>query len=176
MASPTRRPIRAEPGRLGADLPVNGPRQDYMRATLSRGADGLPVATPVRVAGFVAGQDHGPRRRAHRPAAASRAAKAGDACRIIAFEATGYLTAIGREPPPVTPIIAGSKLSASRSRKPRSHIYCCRLATVVRVTGQRLQRTEKRNAVVRPNSIMPLSASSAPINRQCGARKISAWP
>jgi molybdopterin molybdotransferase len=79
----------SEPGRLGADLLVNGPRQDYMRATLSRGADGLPVATPsasqdsslvktmARADGLIV-----------RPPRAE-AAKAGEVCRIIAFEALG---------------------------------------------------------------------------------------
>ena len=79
----------SEPGRLGADLPVNGPRQDYMRATLSHGADGLPVATPsasqdsslvktmARADGLIV-----------RPPRAE-AAKAGEACRIIAFEGLG---------------------------------------------------------------------------------------
>jgi molybdopterin molybdotransferase len=79
----------SEPGRLGADLLVNGPRQDYMRATLSRGADGLPVATPsasqdsslvktmARADGLIV-----------RPPRAE-AAKAGEACRIIAFEGLG---------------------------------------------------------------------------------------
>ena len=79
----------SEPGRLGADLPVNGPRQDYMRAMLSRGADGLPVATPsasqdsslvktmARADGLIV-----------RPPRAE-AAKAGEACRIIAFEGLG---------------------------------------------------------------------------------------
>jgi molybdopterin molybdotransferase len=79
----------SEPGRLGADLLVNGPRQDYMRATLVRGADGLPVATPsasqdsslvktmARADGLIV-----------RPPRAE-AAKAGEACRIIAFEGLG---------------------------------------------------------------------------------------
>jgi molybdopterin molybdotransferase len=79
----------SEPGRLGAELLVNGPRQDYMRAMLSRGADGLPVATPsasqdsslvktmARADGLIV-----------RPPRAE-AAKAGEACRIIAFEGLG---------------------------------------------------------------------------------------
>jgi molybdopterin molybdotransferase len=79
----------SEPGRLGADLVANGPRQDYMRATLARGADGLPVATPsasqdsslvktiARADGLIV-----------RPPRAE-AAKAGEACRIIAFEGLG---------------------------------------------------------------------------------------
>jgi molybdopterin molybdotransferase len=35
-----------EPARLGADIPANDGRQDYVRATLAPGPDGLPVATP----------------------------------------------------------------------------------------------------------------------------------
>lgn len=41
----------SEPARLGAALPANGPREDYMRARLEPSPDGLPVATPF------AGQD-----------------------------------------------------------------------------------------------------------------------
>ena len=79
----------SEPGRLGADLPANGPRQDYMRATLARSADGLRVATPsasqdsslvktmARADGLIV-----------RPPRAE-AAKAGEACRIITFEGLG---------------------------------------------------------------------------------------
>ena len=37
----------AEAAVLGRDLPVNDTRQDYLRATLDRSADGLPVATPL---------------------------------------------------------------------------------------------------------------------------------
>ncbi len=77
------------PGRLGADLPANGPRQDYMRATLARGADALPVAIPsasqdsslvktmARADGLIV-----------RPPRAE-AAKTGEACRIIAFDRLG---------------------------------------------------------------------------------------
>jgi molybdopterin molybdotransferase len=35
-----------EPARAGADLPANDERADYMRATLTPGEDGVPVATP----------------------------------------------------------------------------------------------------------------------------------
>jgi molybdopterin molybdotransferase len=34
---------------LGADLPANDERADYLRATLAPGADGIAVATPIRV-------------------------------------------------------------------------------------------------------------------------------
>jgi molybdopterin molybdotransferase len=36
----------AETALLGRDLPANDERQDYLRAALSRGADGERVATP----------------------------------------------------------------------------------------------------------------------------------
>jgi molybdopterin molybdotransferase len=38
-----------EPAILGVDLPENDERADYLRATLTRNADGVPVATPVQV-------------------------------------------------------------------------------------------------------------------------------
>ena len=34
---------------LGCDLPENDERADYLRATLTPGPDGLPVATPLPV-------------------------------------------------------------------------------------------------------------------------------
>lgn len=37
------------PAKLGADVRANNFREDYMRATLSQGADGVPVATPLPV-------------------------------------------------------------------------------------------------------------------------------
>lgn len=37
---------KLEPARAGRDLPANGERADYMRATLTPGPDGLSVATP----------------------------------------------------------------------------------------------------------------------------------
>jgi molybdopterin molybdotransferase len=36
-----------EPATLGADLPANDGRKDYLRARLSRDAEGWPVATPA---------------------------------------------------------------------------------------------------------------------------------
>jgi hypothetical protein len=42
--------------------------------------------------------------------------------------------------------------------------------------GQCSRSTANKNAVDRPNSIMPFSASIAPINCQCFARNTSAWP
>ncbi|MCC6777032.1 MAG: molybdopterin molybdotransferase MoeA [Hyphomicrobiales bacterium] len=38
-----------EPARLGCDLPANDERADYLRATLTPAADGLPLATPAPV-------------------------------------------------------------------------------------------------------------------------------
>ena len=95
---PLLRALRGEPdagsdptlaGCLGADLPHNGARQDYVRASLARSEDGVAVATPfalqdsslVKVMaeadGLVVRPPHAP------------AARAGDSCRIIAFDAMG---------------------------------------------------------------------------------------
>jgi molybdopterin molybdotransferase len=43
---PTAGDDRSEPATLGAALPANGAREDYMRARLVRMDDGLPIATP----------------------------------------------------------------------------------------------------------------------------------
>lgn len=43
---PTAGEDKSEPARLGAALPANGPREDFMRARLARSHDGLPLATP----------------------------------------------------------------------------------------------------------------------------------
>ena len=79
----------SQPGRLGADLLANGPRQDYMRASLSRDANGILVAIPsasqdsslvktmARAGGLIVRVPH------------AEPAKAGEACRIIAFEGIG---------------------------------------------------------------------------------------
>ncbi|TAK50053.1 MAG: molybdopterin molybdenumtransferase MoeA [Xanthobacteraceae bacterium] len=40
-------PLATETAILAVELPANDSRQDYMRATLTNGPDGLPVATPV---------------------------------------------------------------------------------------------------------------------------------
>jgi molybdopterin molybdotransferase len=37
----------SQPARLAVDLPANGGRQDYMRASLSRSAEGVLIATPA---------------------------------------------------------------------------------------------------------------------------------
>ena len=79
----------SEIGRLARDLPANGPRQDYMRAGLHRDGNGILLATPAelqdsslvktmaRAEGLIIRAPH------------AAAAKAGDACRIIAFEGMG---------------------------------------------------------------------------------------
>ncbi len=82
-ADPTR------PARLAADMKANGPRQDYARCALARDADGALVATPAemqdsslvkvmaRAEGLIV-----------RPQMAEPA-RAGDPCRVIAFEELG---------------------------------------------------------------------------------------
>jgi molybdopterin molybdotransferase len=71
------------PAVLGCDLPSNDMRQDYLRAALAQGSEGLPVATPfatqdssmlrllAEAGALVLRPPHAP------------AAKAGDTCRII---------------------------------------------------------------------------------------------
>jgi molybdopterin molybdotransferase len=75
----------SQPARLAVDLRRNGPRQDYMRASLRRGADGILAATPApnqdsslvktmaRADGLIVRAPH------------AEPAKAGDACRVILF-------------------------------------------------------------------------------------------
>ena len=78
-----------EPARLAVDLPANGARQDYMRASLSRSADGVLLAAPAadqdsslvktmaRADGLIVRPPHaGP-------------AKAQDACRVIRLDGLG---------------------------------------------------------------------------------------
>lgn len=74
-----------ESAHLGTDLPANGPRQDYMRAslTLSNDKPGLPVATPQplqdsSVLSVLAASDALLVRPPHAPAA-----RAGEACKIV---------------------------------------------------------------------------------------------
>ena len=79
----------SEPGRLAADMPANGPRQDYVRCALRRGADGILAATPAplqdsslvktmaRSDGLIV-----------RPPLAE-AARAGDPCRMVVFHRLG---------------------------------------------------------------------------------------
>jgi molybdopterin molybdotransferase len=76
-------------GRLAVDVPPNGPRQDYMRASLQRDPAGYFLATPA------ASQDSSLVKTMARAdglivrAPRAAAAKAGDACRVIAFERLG---------------------------------------------------------------------------------------
>jgi molybdopterin molybdotransferase len=79
----------SQPGRLAVDLPANGVRQDYMRALLSRSAEGILVATPVSaqdssLVRMMAGADGLIVRASH-----AEPAKAGEACRVIAFHGLG---------------------------------------------------------------------------------------
>ena len=79
----------SQPGRLAVDLPANGVRQDYMRASLSRNSDGILIATPAtaqdsslvktmaRADGLIVRPPH------------AEAAKAGDPCRVIPFLGLG---------------------------------------------------------------------------------------
>jgi molybdopterin molybdotransferase len=79
----------ADPGeaaRLAVDLPANGSRQDYLRASLSRDAAGVLAASPA------ASQDSSLVKTMARAEALivraphAKAAKAGEACHVIAFE------------------------------------------------------------------------------------------
>ncbi len=79
----------SQPARLAVDLPANGPRQDYMRASFSRSADGVLVATPAasqdsslvktmaRADGLIVRAPH------------AEPAKASEACRVIALDGLG---------------------------------------------------------------------------------------
>jgi molybdopterin molybdotransferase len=79
----------SQPGRLAVDLAPNGVRQDYMRASLSRSADGILIATPAtaqdsslvktmaRADGLIVRPPH------------AEMAKAGDPCRVIPFHGLG---------------------------------------------------------------------------------------
>ena len=74
---------RHEPARLGADLPANDERQDYLRARLVRDVQGLPVAMPLlaqdsSLLSAYATADVLLVRPPHAPPA-----RAGDACAII---------------------------------------------------------------------------------------------
>jgi molybdopterin molybdotransferase len=79
----------SQSARLGVDLPANGVRQDYMRASLRHSEDGFLVATPVanldsslvktmaRADGLIVRPPNAP------------PAKAGDRCRAIPFQGLG---------------------------------------------------------------------------------------
>jgi molybdopterin molybdotransferase len=79
----------SEPAVLGADVAANDVRQDYLRATLARGADGALAATPFpsqdsSLVKFLARADGLVIRPPHAPAA-----KSGEACKIIRFDGLG---------------------------------------------------------------------------------------
>jgi molybdopterin molybdotransferase len=79
----------SQTARLAVDLPANGVRQDYMRASLNRGADGILVATPApaqdsSLVKTMAGADGLIVRAPH-----AEPAKAGDPCRVIPFHGLG---------------------------------------------------------------------------------------
>ena len=79
----------SQPGRLAVDVPANGVRQDYMRASLSQSAEGVLVATPVTaqdssLVKTMAGADGLIVRPPH-----AKPAKAGDSCRVIPFHGLG---------------------------------------------------------------------------------------
>ena len=79
----------ARPCRHAADMKANGPRQDYVRTTLGRDADGVVRATPValqdsslvkmmaRADGLIVRPPNAP------------PAQAGDPCRVIVFDELG---------------------------------------------------------------------------------------
>ena len=79
----------SEPARLAVDLPANGVRQDYMRATLARDGDGVFVASPVESqdSSLVKALARAEALIVRAPQAPS--AQAGEACRIIRFAALG---------------------------------------------------------------------------------------
>ena len=75
-----------EPAVLGADLPANDARQDYLRATLRAGSDGPPVATAHVVQdssmlSVLAASDALIVRPPH-----AKAARAGDPCRVVRLD------------------------------------------------------------------------------------------
>jgi molybdopterin molybdotransferase len=77
---------QTETGRLGKDLPANDQRQDYLRATLTSAADGVPVLTPLAaqdssLTSMLAAAETLVVRAPHAPAA-----RAGDPCRFIRMD------------------------------------------------------------------------------------------
>ncbi len=77
---------QAETGRLGKNLPANDQRQDYLRATLVVGDDGVPLLTPLAqqdssLTHVLADADALVIRSPH-----AEAAKAGDICRFVRLD------------------------------------------------------------------------------------------
>jgi len=79
----------SEPARLALALPANGPRRDYMRATLARDASGLELATPIasQDSSLVKAFARADALLVRAPNAA--AAAAGEMCRIIRLAPLG---------------------------------------------------------------------------------------
>jgi molybdopterin molybdotransferase len=89
LADPQAGADPSEPARLGAPLPANGVRQDYMRATLARDGEGAWIATPrthqdSSLVRTLAEADALLVRPPHAPQA-----QPGDACRILRLTALG---------------------------------------------------------------------------------------
>jgi molybdopterin molybdotransferase len=89
LADPQAGADPSEPARLGAPLPANGVRQDYMRATLARDGEGVWIATPrthqdSSLVRTLAEADALLVRPPHAPQA-----QPGDACRILRLTALG---------------------------------------------------------------------------------------
>jgi molybdopterin molybdotransferase len=83
MGDPAAGADATEPALLAVDIPANDQRQDYLRATVRTGTEGLPLVTPVRMQdssmlSLLARADALLLRAPHAPAA-----KAGDPCRIL---------------------------------------------------------------------------------------------
>lgn len=86
LADPDAGKDRTEAAVLGADLPANDARQDYLRATLAPGRDGPPVATAQAVQdssmlSVLAASDALIVRPPH-----TAAARAGDFCRVLRLD------------------------------------------------------------------------------------------
>jgi molybdopterin molybdotransferase len=79
----------SQPARLAVDLPANGPRQDYMRASLSRDENGILLATPAAsqdssLVNTMACADGLIVRAPH-----AEPAKSGERCRVVPFHGLG---------------------------------------------------------------------------------------
>ncbi len=79
----------SQPARLAVDLPANGPRQDYTRASLARGPDGVFIATPAPAqnSSLVKTMALADGLIVRAPRAVP--AKVGEACRVIPFFGLG---------------------------------------------------------------------------------------
>jgi molybdopterin molybdotransferase len=79
----------SEPARLAVALPANGPRRDYMRATLAPAANDLALVAPVasQDASLIKALAHAEALLVREPNAP--AASKGDACRVIRLAPLG---------------------------------------------------------------------------------------